>query len=264
MNWDDDDKIEVIRATEHKCHPDQSPYSDIRYLNQADLVQVAQAPQKDWILYQLPSGEMVLRELLDPWGNCNDYTMLTSVEAVQRLVACGCADRFEVDRDFLMEDWFLYRLPSEEMVLREARREQESYRVLTLTETARWLADNGCRVPRELFRLLSEDREEQTDDTPHRLDLVGSRQDGPAESPSVSAGDAGTKVIDQYVNLNQAAALVNRKKVTLLRALNKPGSTMPQPDTHGCGGKPHEWLWPRLRPWLEQEYGKSLPERFPT
>jgi hypothetical protein len=68
----------------------------------------------------------------------------------------------------------------------------------------------------------------------------------------------------QYVTLDQAAALVNRSKKTLYRYLNKPGSSMPQPDVEGLGGKAHEWRWSILRPWLEQEFGKKLPEKFPS
>jgi hypothetical protein len=64
----------------------------------------------------------------------------------------------------------------------------------------------------------------------------------------------------QYVTLDQAAARVNRSKRTLEKRLKK----MPDPDVVGTGGKPHEWLWSRLRPWLEKEFGKIIPERFPT
>lgn len=84
-------------------------------------------------------------------------------------------------------------------------------------------------------------------------DATGGRTKGEADNEA-----------PQYVTLDQAAALVNRKKKTLLRALNQLGSKMPRPDVEGAGGKPHEWLWPRLRPWLEEEYGKKLPERFPS
>lgn len=68
----------------------------------------------------------------------------------------------------------------------------------------------------------------------------------------------------QYVTLDQMAALVNRSKKTLERALNKRGSTMPRPDVEGAGGKPHEWLWPHILPWLKDTYPRRFPERFPT
>jgi len=71
----------------------------------------------------------------------------------------------------------------------------------------------------------------------------------------------------QYVTLDQVAALINRKKKTLERYLNEPKYKkkfdMPQPEVEGGGGKPHEWLWPTLQPWLEKTFGRKLPERFP-
>ena len=45
--------------------------------------------------------------------------------------------------------------------------------------------------------------------------------------------------------------------------MNAEGSDMPKPSVEGGGGKPHEWLWERIRTWLSREYGRELPERFP-
>ncbi|HZV03801.1 MAG TPA: hypothetical protein VE999_01810 [Gemmataceae bacterium] len=59
-----------------------------------------------------------------------------------------------------------------------------------------------------------------------------------------------------YITLDQAAALVNRSKRTLERCKDR----MPAPAIEGGGGKPAEWLWSELRPWLEREYGRPLPE----
>jgi hypothetical protein len=59
-----------------------------------------------------------------------------------------------------------------------------------------------------------------------------------------------------YVTLDQAAALVNRNKRTLERKKKK----MPAPAVKGGGGKPTEWIWSELRPWLEKEFGRRLPE----
>jgi hypothetical protein len=67
---------------------------------------------------------------------------------------------------------------------------------------------------------------------------------------------------EQYVTLDQAAGFVNRGKKTLERYLKK--EKMPQPDVEGGGGRPHEWIWSTLRPWLEKTFGKSLPERLPS
>jgi hypothetical protein len=62
-----------------------------------------------------------------------------------------------------------------------------------------------------------------------------------------------------YIDLDQAAALVNRSKRTLERRLGD----MPMPVVQGMGGKKSEWLYAELRPWLETEYGKMLPDRPP-
>lgn len=72
---------------------------------------------------------------------------------------------------------------------------------------------------------------------------------------------------DDYVTLDQAAGLVNRSKKTLERYLNHPKQgqeRMPQPDVEGTGGKPHEWKWSALRPWLERNFERPLPERLPS
>jgi hypothetical protein len=66
--------------------------------------------------------------------------------------------------------------------------------------------------------------------------------------------------VDCLVTLQQAAAMVNRSKRSLERAV----PNMPMPRVQGAGGKPSEWEWSELRPWLETEYGRPLPERFPA
>src|SRR5262249_23319983 len=67
----------------------------------------------------------------------------------------------------------------------------------------------------------------------------------------------------QHVTLDGMAAIVNRSKRTLEKRIARKRNPLPQPDIEGGGGKPHEWLWPSVRPWLEQEFGRKLPERFP-
>jgi hypothetical protein len=78
------------------------------------------------------------------------------------------------------------------------------------------------------------------------------------------AKQAGDVPQEQYVTLDQAAALVNRCKKTLERRVNRHGSEAPPPDVLGGGGRPHEWRWSTLRPWLERAYGRQLPERIPS
>jgi hypothetical protein len=55
--------------------------------------------------------------------------------------------------------------------------------------------------------------------------------------------------------------MVNKTKSTLeKRAKKRP---MPVPTIKGGKGKAAEWEWSMLRPWLEAEFDRKLPERFP-
>jgi hypothetical protein len=93
-----------------------------------------------------------------------------------------------------------------------------------------------------------------------RSALEAIRGAAPAEAVQPDAPDEP----EQYLTLDQAAALVNRHKKTLERHINRSGSAAPPPDVEGGGGRPHEWRWTRLRPWLEQTFGRRLPTRLPT
>ena len=66
-------------------------------------------------------------------------------------------------------------------------------------------------------------------------------------------------VPETYVTLDQAAAMVRRNKRTLER-LRK---LMPAPQIVGKRGQAHMWRWSALRPWLEDRFRVTLPERFP-
>lgn len=66
--------------------------------------------------------------------------------------------------------------------------------------------------------------------------------------------------VECLVTLQQAAAMVSRSKKTLERRKKN----MPIPKVSGGGGKPDEWEWSELRPWLEKEFERKLPERFPA
>jgi hypothetical protein len=70
--------------------------------------------------------------------------------------------------------------------------------------------------------------------------------------------------VEQYVTLLQAASMVQRSKDTLERLI--ASGKLPEPDIRAepKSGKPHEWKWANLRPALEAEYRKPLPEVFPT
>lgn len=69
---------------------------------------------------------------------------------------------------------------------------------------------------------------------------------------------------EQYVTLDQAAAMVRRSKRTLERYKKRHRVPMPAPHVKGGGGRPAFWAWDEIRPWLEQEFGFRLPEEFPT
>jgi hypothetical protein len=73
---------------------------------------------------------------------------------------------------------------------------------------------------------------------------------------------AAKRLVLQYVTLDQMAAVVSRSKKTFERL--KQQAQLPLPDVEGGGGKPDEWVWSRVRPWLESKFGKKLPERFPS
>jgi hypothetical protein len=77
----------------------------------------------------------------------------------------------------------------------------------------------------------------------------------------------GAAIVDdarQHVTLDQMAAMVNRSKRTLERLKTRKNNPLPDPDVPGGGGKPDEWEWAKVRPWLEAEFTRRLPERYPS
>ncbi|MBI1913479.1 MAG: hypothetical protein HYS12_01805 [Planctomycetes bacterium] len=86
----------------------------------------------------------------------------------------------------------------------------------------------------------------------------------PAGSTTTAEPDTGSgkPTEDQYVTRDQIAALVQRNKDTVAGWFNED-SQAPAPAVEGGGGKRHEYLWPKVRPWLEKKTGRKLPERFP-
>ncbi len=71
-----------------------------------------------------------------------------------------------------------------------------------------------------------------------------------------------TELPECLVTLKQAAAMVNRSNRTLERLKERKG--FPRPEVLGGGSKPHEYAWSEMRPFLEKEYKRSLPETFPA
>jgi hypothetical protein len=67
-----------------------------------------------------------------------------------------------------------------------------------------------------------------------------------------------------YVTLDIIAIYLRRSKRTLERLKEREPNPLPSPDIEGGGGRADEWLWATLRPWLQEEFGRQLPERFPS
>ncbi len=65
-----------------------------------------------------------------------------------------------------------------------------------------------------------------------------------------------------FVTMDQASACCNRSKRTLERLLQD--GKIPEPDIPGGGGRAHRWRWSALRPALEEQVGRRLPQRFPS
>lgn len=88
--------------------------------------------------------------------------------------------------------------------------------------------------------------------------------DEATKSEEGQPGAAATKPLPQYVTLDQIAASVCRSKRTLENYAKRKTNPLPDPDIQGGGGKPNEWQWQRIRPWLETEFRRTLPEVFPA
>jgi hypothetical protein len=79
--------------------------------------------------------------------------------------------------------------------------------------------------------------------------------------PAPSTTDAASY---QYVTLDHMAAIVSRSKRTLEKLKTRMKNPLPPPDVEGGGGgKPDEWRWGTIRPWLEAEYGRQLSRLAP-
>ena len=86
----------------------------------------------------------------------------------------------------------------------------------------------------------------------------------PADTTETGTQEIEIAVPPQYVTLDQMAAMVPRSKRTLEKLIGRDSNPLPDPDIQGGGGKPNEWDWHRIRPWLEQEYGRKFPADYPN
>jgi hypothetical protein len=141
--------------------------------------------------------------------------------------------------------------------------------------TEAWNRDNGivrqlcnlAHVPEleTMQRTLSQ-RLQYLQGTGPVLPTLTTETQPPSEQPSATQNDlakAPSEEDPQHVTLDQAAAIVHRSKRTLEKHMTREKNPLPAPDTRGVGGHANEWVWATLRPWLEREYCKPLPEHFP-
>jgi hypothetical protein len=126
------------------------------------------------------------------------------------------------------------------------------------------------KMPEAMFDAANASTQrEESGDRESQVDCVASQPPPapvPADSPTqgIQPPQSGTATDYQHVTLDEMAAIVNRSKRTLEKLKRRRTNPLPDPAIGGGGGKPAEWLWPAVRPWLEAEYGRKLPERFPT
>ncbi len=133
--------------------------------------------------------------------------------------------------------------------------------------------DRGAAV-RDAFRLVRQlGKTEQWADAPSQPDRMFSALPGDREAAAeelrrvrrwVEENKGRVRTDNSYhVTLSQAAAVVSRGKRTLERWAREDPE-FPLPDVDGGGGKPNEWKWTRLRPYLEAKTERNLPEWFPS
>jgi hypothetical protein len=108
-----------------------------------------------------------------------------------------------------------------------------------------------------------------SDSTDKQVLRIPSIERGPAVFARAKLKTAGSPVaavggIPQYVTLDQIAAAVSRSKRTLEKLKTRSNNPLPSPEVEGGGGKPDEWDWSKIRPWLEAEYSRKLPEKYPS
>ncbi len=89
------------------------------------------------------------------------------------------------------------------------------------------------------------------------LEVTGELPDVRLATRGKNPPDNASDELPEVVTLDQAAALVNRM-ADGLRHYRKRG--MPKPFVRGTKGKPNEYLWSEMRPWLETTFDRKIPE----
>jgi hypothetical protein len=156
----------------------------------------------------------------------------------------------------------LYRLPNGEWVWCSLLSlDPFRGRRMSAAQAVEWLDRNGYDPPADLLHLPEADCLNYAPATPPSPPAVPETPGGRQEPPPPEEPDS---VTERYVTLDHMAAMVSRSKRTLEKLKTRRKNPLPGPDVEGGGGKPHEWKWRSIRPWLEQEFGRKLPEQFPA
>ena len=80
--------------------------------------------------------------------------------------------------------------------------------------------------------------------------------------PPADPSSEGTPVEhESYVTFDMLANYLRVTKKTMERRY--AGGKLCEPDIEGGGGKAHQWKYARIRPFLEAEFARQLPERWP-
>ena len=145
-------------------------------------------------------------------------------------------------------------------------------------DAAQWLAETDIAFPPALSELKSsttispenieevfladesppsrEEPTEEADKLPTPYNQNPNRPDEESEPPKP------TDVFECCVTLLQMASIVSKSKRTLERL--RDNGELPTPTVKGGEGKADEWLWSDVRPILQEEYRRKLPEVFPS
>jgi hypothetical protein len=126
-----------------------------------------------------------------------------------------------------------------------------------------WLSPVPSYPPHATEEQLKEIRKLRSSLEQSARDHTPSAANTPAGEVQATAPAAHDPTFPRYVTLDQMAASVSRSKRTLEKRKGSKKDPLPSPDVKGGGGKPDEWLWERVRPWLEREFGRKLPGQFP-
>jgi hypothetical protein len=140
------------------------------------------------------------------------------------------------------------------LVLAMARRTASALPMPGMLETVAPLIDECHDV---LLTGVTRDISEVTDRLPYELDETAEGRLVLRERERHPAGDPNCRV-----TLRQMSAIVQCGKRTLERL--RDTGRLPDPARKGPNGTAHEWLWSEVRPILEAEYNRKLPEVFPA